>query len=162
MTKTTIVCIEILQNDVNSTEDGERVRSAYKSLVEIYMSCMNIDRNWLPLFRKAFESVLDDQTIRDHCKVYIKYLKILRNLNEYEMLMKSSVQMLEIYPTEYIPLDMICWIYVNDYHKKESSFEVSCVKWNVKNKLQRNICKFSPIFWKILGNSSKVNRNICR
>lgn len=125
VTKTTVTCIEILQNDVNSSSDEQRIQSAYKSLVEIYMTCMNIDRTWLPLFRKAFESVVDDQSIRDHNKVYIKYLKILRNLNEFDVLLKSAVKMLDIYPTEYIPLDMICLVYVDKYYENNSDFEVS-------------------------------------
>lgn len=122
--KQTVSCIEILQDDVNTSKDPERVQSAYKSLVEIYMTCMNIERNWLPLFRKAFESVVGDQNIRDHVKVYIKYLKILRNLNDYEALLKSSIHMLELYPEEYMPMDMVCWVYVNKYFDNEFKFQV--------------------------------------
>lgn len=124
VTKTSIVCIEILQDEVMA-QDELRVQSAYKSLVKIYMTCCNIERTWLTLFRKAFESVVSDKSFHDHCKVYIKYLKILRHLKEYETLLKCSVQMLELYPTEYIPLDMICWVYVNKYYEKDLNFDVS-------------------------------------
>lgn len=127
--KTTVACIEILQDEANNkANDADRTRSAYKSLVEIYMTCMNIDRNWLELFRKAFESVVTDQTIRDHCKVYNKYLKILRNLKDYETLLKSTIRMLEIYPREFLPLDMVCWVYVNKYYDTDFRFEVSFLK----------------------------------
>lgn len=127
--KTTVACIEILQDEANNeANDEERSRSAYKSLVEIYMTCMNVDRNWLELFRKAFESVVNDQTIRDHCKIYNKYLKILRNLKDYETLLKSSIQMIEIYPREFIPLEMVCWVYVNRYNDKDFRFKVSFLK----------------------------------
>lgn len=126
ITKNLNACLEILQDEVDSTKnDAERIQSAYKSLVEIYMICMNIDRTWQPLFRKAIESIINDHTIRDHCKVYIKYLKILRNLNDYEALLKSTVQMLDIYPNEFIPLEMVCWVYVNTYHQKKFPFAVS-------------------------------------
>lgn len=129
--KTTVACIEILQNEVNNTANDEaRIRSAHKSLVEIYMNCVNIEKTWLPLFRKAFETVVSDQTIRDHCKIYIKYLKILRNLKDYEALVKSTVQMLEIYPNEFIPLEMICWVYVNKRDDKHFPFEVSFVDYS--------------------------------
>lgn len=124
VTKLTATCIEILDNDINSSSDQAQIQSAYKSLVEIYMTCLNIEKNWLPLFRKAFESVIEDQSIRDHTKVYIKYLKILKNLKEYEVLLKKSIHMLEFYPNEYIPLDMICWIYVNKYGQNDLCIEV--------------------------------------
>lgn len=131
VTKTTVACIEILQNEVNNMANDEaRIRSAYKSLVEIYMNCMNIDKIWLPLFRKAFETVVNDPTIRDHCKVYIKYLKILKHLKDYEALVKSTIQMLEIYPNEFIPLEMICWVYVNKQNDIQFSFEVSFVNYS--------------------------------
>lgn len=115
VTKLTATCIEILGNDIRKANDRAQIESAYKSLVEIFMTCTNIEKNWLPLFRKAFESVINDQNTRDHSKVYTKYLKILKNLKEYEVLLDKSLHMLEFYPDEYIPLDMICWIYVNKY-----------------------------------------------
>lgn len=125
--KVTSTCIEILQNEVNTANDEERVRSAYKSLVEIYMTCTSIDRSWLPLFRKAFEAIVGDRGIRDHNKVYVKYLKILRSLKEYEALLKSSIRMLELYPSEYIPLDMVCLVYVNKYFENDLNFQVKFV-----------------------------------
>lgn len=124
VTKLTAICIDILNNEVNASKDEAQIQSAYKSLVEIYMTCLNIEKNWLPLFRKAFESVIEDQSIRDHSKIYIKYLKILKNLREYEVLLNESIRMLEFYPNEYIPLDMVCWIYVNKYGENDICFEV--------------------------------------
>lgn len=127
VTKTTVQCIEILQSEVNSAHDEQRIKSAYKSLVEIYMTCTNIERTWLPLFRLAFESVVGDSSIRDHCRIYVKYLKILRNLKEYKMLLKSAVQMLDVYPKEYIPLDLVCFVYVKNYSQNDFDFNVSKV-----------------------------------
>lgn len=128
--KTIVACIEILQNEVNSASDAERVKSANDSLVQIYMTCQNIDRSWSPLFRKALESVIHDQNIRDHCKVYIKYLKLLRNMKDYALLLKCSVQMLDIYPNEFIPRDMICCVYVKNYYEKSQNFEVrKMINW---------------------------------
>lgn len=124
VTKVTNTCIEILDNEVNASNDPAQIQSAYKSLVEIYMTCLNIDKTWLQLFRKAFESVIQDQSIRDHSKVYIKYLKILKNLKQYEVLLDHSIHMLEFYPNEYIPLDMICWIYVSKYGENGLCVEV--------------------------------------
>lgn len=89
------------------------------------MNCMNISKTWLPLSRQAFEAIVDDQQIQNHCKIYVKYLKILRNLEDYDALLKSALQMLEIYPNEYIPLDMVCMTYVNKYHHKDFDFQVS-------------------------------------
>lgn len=123
VTKLTSTCIEILDNEVNTSNDQAQIQSAYKSLVEIYMTCLNIEKNWLPLFQKAFESVIKDQSIRDHSKVYNKYLKILKNLKQYEVLLDSSIHMLEFYPNEYIPLDMICWIYVSKYGQNDLCIE---------------------------------------
>lgn len=125
VTKNTSTCIQILENDMKTGNDEARTRSVYKSLVEIYMTCINIDKEWMILFRKAFESVVNDHNIRDHVKVYIKYLKILRNLKEYDALLKSAIQMLEMYPAEYIPLEMVCLVYVNKYGQKDICFDVS-------------------------------------
>ncbi|XP_031639627.1 tetratricopeptide repeat protein 37-like, partial [Contarinia nasturtii] len=121
--KTMIACIEILENELNSASDAAQVKSANESLVQIYMTCQNIDRSLWPLFRKVFESTIHDPHIRDHCKVYIKYLKLLRNLKEHETLLKCSVQMLEIYPNEFIPMDMICWVYVQKYYENDFKFK---------------------------------------
>lgn len=142
VTKVTVECIEILQDEVNNTaNDADRIQSAYKSLVEIYMNSTNIEKTWSALFRRAFEAVINDQTIHDHCKKYIKYLKILKNLNDYETLLKSAIQMLEIYPKEYLALEMVCWVYVNRYTEKDLRFEVSCSEcfflWK-QQKLRKN------------------------
>lgn len=123
VTKLTVICIEILENEVNTSNDDAQIQSAYKSLVEIYMTCSNIERNWLALFRKAFESLINDQSIRDHCKVYNKYLKILKNLKDHAALLDQSIKMLELYPTEYIPLEMVCWIYVNKFDQNDLCVE---------------------------------------
>lgn len=123
--KTTNACIEILQNDVNTSNDQKRVRSAYKALVNIYMGDMCKDNVWLPLFRESFEFIITDRTIKDHCKYYIKYLKILKKLKDYDALLRSSIEMLHLYRKEYIPLDMICWIYVQKYKQNDQSFNVS-------------------------------------
>lgn len=127
----TNTCIEILDNDIKNSSSGDdeaHIQSAYKSLIEIYMTCSNIEKNWLPLFQKAFESVIKDQSIRDHSKVYIKYLKILKNLKDYAALLDNSIHMLEFYPNEFIPLDMICWIYVSLYGcKNDLCIEVNSI-----------------------------------
>lgn len=146
MTKTILQCIEILQNEVNPKHDEKRIQSAYKSLVEIYMTCLNIERKWLPLFRKAFEFVISDSNIRDHCKIYIKYLKILKNLDENEMLLKSSTEMLESYPNEYIPMDMVCLVYVKNYNNPSFDFQVSGKFRNIlllrlQNGIINSICR---------------------
>lgn len=141
VTKTTAACVEILQNETK-TEDAARIQSAYKSLVEIYMTCTNIERATWPLFRDAFESVIDDQSIRDHCKVYVKYLKILRNLKDNEALLKNSIKMLELYPNEYIPLEMICWVYVNNYEQNVLNIEVSFCNSCFKMDLIISFCLF--------------------
>lgn len=125
VTKTTVACIEILQSEIEPSHDEKRIQSAFKSLVEIFMTCINIERTWLPLFRQAFESVVCDPSIRDHCKIYIKYLKILKNLKEFEALLKSAIQMLESYPDEYIPLDMVCMVYVKQFEGIAVDFSVS-------------------------------------
>lgn len=122
--KTLTACIEILQNELNCGNE-DRIESAYRSLVEIYMNCTNIDRCWLPLFRKALECVINDVDIRDHCKVYIKYLKILKHLKDPEALLRNAVSMLDIYPKEFIPLEMVCWVFVNRYEDKTFCFDVS-------------------------------------
>lgn len=122
--KTRIECIEILKEEVN-TNDEQRVYSAYKSLVEIYMNGTNIDRSWWAFFRQAFETVVGDSGIRNHNQVFIKYLKLLRNLKEFEPLLNSSIRMLELYPTEYIPMDMICWVNINKYQSQDLSVKVS-------------------------------------
>lgn len=116
-----------MDNEVKASNDESQIRSAYKSLVEIYMTCMNISKNWWPLFCSAFESVIGDQNVRDHCKLYIKYLKILRNLNKYEKLLKCCVELLKMYPTEYITMDIICQVYVNSFASDQHniSFDVS-------------------------------------
>lgn len=118
-----------------TSSDDAQIQSAFKSLVEIYMTCLNIDRNWLPLFRKAFESIIKDQGIRDHCKVYIKYLKILKNLQEYAALLDHSIEMLGFYPNEYIPLDMVCWIYVKMNDQADFDIEVIGIWFLTFNKL---------------------------
>lgn len=122
--KTTSACVEILQNEVNSSNDQNRVRSAYKTLVDIYMFDTAKDKLWLPLFRESFEFVISDRTINEHCKLYIKYLKILKKLKDYDVLLKSSIEMLGMYPKEYIPLDMICWVYVQKYKQNDETFKV--------------------------------------
>lgn len=123
--KTTSACIKILQNEVTSSNDQKRVRSAYKTLTDIYMFDTAKDKSWLPLFRESFEFVISDRTINDHCKLYIKYLKILKKLKDYDVLLKKSIEMLEMYPKEYIPLDMICWVYVQKYKQNDDTFRVS-------------------------------------
>lgn len=124
--KTTSACIEILQNEVTSSNDQKRVRSAYKTLVDIYMFDTAKDKLWLPLFRESFEFMISDRTINDHSKLYIKYLKILKKLKDYDdVLLKSSIEMLGMYPKEYIPLDMICWVYVQKYKQNDDTFKVS-------------------------------------
>lgn len=125
VTKTTNACIAILQNEVNSATDQKRVRSAYKTLVEIYMGDTCKDKSWLTLFRESFEFIIADRTIKDHCKFYIKYVKILKKLKEYDDLLKSSIEMLSMYPKEYIPLDMICWVYVKKCKQNDKTFNVS-------------------------------------
>lgn len=125
VTKTTNPCIKILQNEVNSAADQKRVRSAYKTLVEIFMGDMCKDKSWLSLFREAFEFIITDRTINDHCQLYIKYLKILKKLKEYDVLLQNSIEMLSMYPKEYIPLDMICWVYVQKYKQNDHTFKVS-------------------------------------
>lgn len=126
--KTLTACIEILQNEVNSG-DEDRIESAYRSLAEIYMNCTNIDRCWFPLFRKALKCAVDDVDTRDHCKTYIKYLKILKHLKDYEALLRNTVSMLDIYPKEFIPLEMVCWVFVNRYEDKDFCFDVSKISF---------------------------------
>lgn len=125
VTKTTNACIEILHNEITQSTDENRVRSAYNSLLEIYMSNTNIDKSWLELFRETFEIAIAERTTRNHVKVFIKYLKILNHLKRYELLLKRSLEMLSIYPDEYIPLDMICHVYVQMFNQKDFPFNVS-------------------------------------
>lgn len=125
ITKLTNACIEILKDEVDSAKEERRVRSAYKSLLDIYMNNTNIDKCWTQLFRETFEIIVSDRTIRDHIKVFNKYLKILKSLKMFDLLLKRSLEMLAMYPNEYIPLDMICFVYVETYYQSDFCFDVS-------------------------------------
>lgn len=122
--KTMNACIEILKDEVYSSYDEKRVLSAYKSLVEIYMNVMNVDKCHLQLFRESFEFVIKDRTIVNHDKIYGKYLRILKNLKQLDDLLQCSLEMLLIHPDEYVPLDMICWVYVERYKQSDFCFDV--------------------------------------
>lgn len=125
VTSLTNSCIEFLQNEITKSKDESRVRSAYLTLIDVYMNNTNIDKKWLELFREAFEIAIVDRTFNNHVKVFIKYLKILNNLKMYELLLTKAIEMLSIYPNEYIPLDMICRIYTEKFDDPEFSFNVS-------------------------------------
>lgn len=90
------------------------------------MNNTNIDKKWLELFQEAFEIAIVDRTFNNHIKVFIKYLKILNHLKKYELLLTKAIEMLSIYPDEYIPLDMICRVYTEKFAEKDFPFNVSC------------------------------------
>lgn len=125
VTNLTNSCIEFLQKEITKSKDEGRVRSAYLSLIDVYMNNTNIDKKWLELFQEAFEIAIVDRTFNNHVKVFIKYLKILNNLKKYELLLTKAIDMLSIYPNEYIPLDMICRIYTEKFDDPEFPFNVS-------------------------------------
>lgn len=125
VTSLTNSCIEFLKKEITKSKDESRVRSAYFTLIEIFMNNTCIDKKWLELFQEAFELVIDDRTFNNHVKVFIKYLKILNHLKKYEMVLTKSVEMLSIYPNEYFPLDMICRIYSENFAQPEFPFDVS-------------------------------------
>lgn len=125
VTNLTNSCIEFLQNEITESKDEGRVRSAYLALIDIFMNNTNIDKKWLELFQEAFEVAIADRTFNNHVKVFIKYLKILNNLKKYELLLAKSIEMLNIYPNEYIPLDMICRIYTEQFTETNFPFNVS-------------------------------------
>lgn len=108
-------CIAILDDEVTESNDKNRVFSAYQSLVHIYMESSNVDKSWLQLFRESFEAIINDRTVHEHAKVFTKYLRILKYLRDSEALLAQSIEMLSLYPTEYVPLDMICWLYVERF-----------------------------------------------
>lgn len=109
---------------MSDSKDDKRVMSAYQSLVQIYMEPMNLDRMWLQLFREAFESIISDRTIHEHAKVYTKYLKILKHQKDFDALLAQSIAMLSLYPDEYVPLDMMCWLYVERLKETDAPYEV--------------------------------------
>lgn len=129
VTSLTNQCIEFLQNEITESKDEGRVRSAYFTLIDIYMNNTNIDKKWLELFQEAFEIAIVDRTFNNHVKVFIKYLKILNNLKRYELLLSKASEMLSIYPDEYIPLDMICRIYTEKFNETDNPFDVSSFIW---------------------------------
>lgn len=130
VTNITNSCIEFLENEIIKSKDDGRVRSAYFTLIDIFLNNTNIDKKWLELFQEAFEIAIVDRTFKNHVKVFIKYLKILNNLKKNEMLLTKSIEMLNIYPKEYIPLDMICRIYTEKFNNTDFPFNVSCVLSN--------------------------------
>lgn len=121
-------CISILEEEVTKSNDKNRVFSAYQSLVHIYMEAMNVDKSWLQLFRESFESIINDRTIHEHAKVFTKYLRILKYLRDSKALLARSIEMLSLYPAEYVPLDMICWLYVERFKGIDVLVEDVC--WN--------------------------------
>lgn len=123
--KLTNDAIEILENEVKKSEDETRARSAYLTLMQIYMSQAAIDKKWLPLFKETFEVFIGDRTINNHLAKFLKYLKLLNRMKEYELVLKHSLDCLNIYPKEYIPLDMICRIYTETLNQSDFSFDVS-------------------------------------
>lgn len=125
MANLTNSCIEFLQNEITRSEDKARVRSAYFTLIDVYMNNTNIDKKWLELFQEAFAIAIQDRTFNNHVKVFIKYLKILNNLKKCEMLLTKLIEMLNIYPNEYTPLDMICRIYTEKFTEVDFPFNVS-------------------------------------
>lgn len=88
------------------------------------MNNTNIDREWLQLFEETFEIFIGDRTIPQHSFKFLKYLKILKKLNKNELLIKKAQEMLSIYPKEYIPLELLCKIYVDHFDEIDSSFDV--------------------------------------
>lgn len=125
VTKYTNACIEILNKEVSTSNDEDRVKSAYNSLLEIYLQSSGIDKCWLPLFKNVFEIAIADTSTRNHVKKFNKYLKILNNLKENELLLKKSQEMLRIYPREYIPLEFICRVFAETYEQTDFNFSVS-------------------------------------
>lgn len=125
VTNLTNSCIEFLQNEITNSKDEGRVRSAYLTLIDIFMNNTNIDKKWMELFQEAFEIAIVDRTFKNHIKVFIKYLKILNNLKKYELLLSKAIEMLSIYPDEYIPLDMICRVYTEKFTETDFPFNVS-------------------------------------
>lgn len=125
MTVLTSPCIELLEKEVRNAKDEERVRSAYVTLIDIYMNNTNIDKKWLELLREAFEIAIVDRTFNNHVNVYIKYLKILNHLKKYDVLLAKAIDLLNFYPNEYIPIDMICRIYTEKFNDPEFPFDVS-------------------------------------
>lgn len=117
-------CISILANEIKNAKDNGRVRSAYETLLQIYMNNTNIDREWLPLFEETFEIFIGDRTITQHTLKFIKYLKILKKQNKDELLVKRAQEMLSIYPKEYIPLELLCKVYIDNFSETDSSFDV--------------------------------------
>lgn len=126
VTNLTNSCIEFLQKEITKSKDEARVRSAYLTLINIYMNNTNIDKKWLELFQEAFEIAIQDRAFNKHVKVFIKYLKILNNLKKYDLLLTKAIEMHSIYPSEYIPLDMICRIYTEKFNEADFPFNVSC------------------------------------
>lgn len=118
-------CISILQNEVSSVGDQERVQSAYSSLVQIYLNNPNIEAQWLNLFREAFEVFIADRAVPNHCRMFTECLKILNKSKCYDVLIRRSIEMLRIYPKEYVPLDMLCSVYLQTYDKSDFNFMVN-------------------------------------
>lgn len=159
--RTTNACIAILQTEVAESNNDKRVLSAYQSLVHIYMDLMNVDKMWLQLFRESFEFVISDRTIREHAKTFSKYLKILKFLKDSDALLASSIDMLALYPDEYVPLDMMCWLYVERFKDPDASYEVcrmDCRQKSVdtlNNPLISLICPFQEF-------RTQLHRHVCR
>lgn len=127
MVKLINACISILANEIRNSSDNDRVRSAYETLLNIYMNNTNIDREWLPIFQETFEIFIGDRTIPQHTHKFIKYVKILKKLGKDELLVKRAQEMLAIYPKEYIPLELLCKIYVDRFNEADSTLDVR--KW---------------------------------
>lgn len=125
VTKLTNNCIEILQNEITNANDENRVRSAYESLLEIYMQAKETDKKWLELFKETFEIALADRGGRDHVKKFNKYLKILNHLKRWPLLLKRCDEMINLYRKEYVPLELICRVYAETFEDNEFTFEVN-------------------------------------
>lgn len=145
VTKNANACVEILQKD-SLSEDEERVKSAYQSLVEIYLQS-TIDRRWFELFEKAFADVLTDQSVRSHCKKFNKYLRILAQLQKSDLLLVKCVEMLQLYPSETIPLESICRIYSEKCDDPDFDYEVCPNSRLIRGRVfQMETFIFSPNF----------------
>lgn len=89
------------------------------------MQGREVDKKWLELFKETFEIAIADRSAREHSKKFTKYLKILNHLKRWPLLLKRCDEMLNLYPKEYNPLELICRVYAETFEDNDFNFEVN-------------------------------------
>lgn len=124
--------VAVLQAEVQSNDtSAERRNLARFYLARLYITNNGCAANaeWQPMFFEAMQHAIEhacaasaekfqpNKTTTVHAIMYKTYLQMLyvKGAEQHGTMLQNACKMLELYPTEYYPLECVCNVYVSRY-----------------------------------------------